>query len=129
MKTLAWMWPLIIIASTIVINVMVFADMSTPLRPLLAIWFVCVCPGLALVRLLRLSDGWSEMALSIALSLTLAIIVVTTLLYAGWWSHKAGLVILSTISVTGATAQLHTVVVNRSRDGPPVPATPESSVL
>lgn len=106
---------------------MVFADISTPLRPVLAIWFISVCPGLALVRLLRLSDGWSEMALGVALSMTLGVIVVTTLLYAGWWSHKTGLVILSIFSIAGAAVQLYTVFAGRWRYISPETATPEST--
>lgn len=104
---------------------MVFADISTSLRPVLAIWFISVCPGMALVRLLRLSDGWSEMALSVALSMTLGVIVVTTLLYAGWWSHKTGLVILSIFSVVGAVIQLYAVFAGRSGSGSPAPVAPE----
>ena len=127
MKTPGWLWPLVIIASTCAINVMVFADISTSLRPVLAIWFISVCPGMALVRLLRLSDGWSEMALSVALSMALGVIVVTSLLYAGWWSYKTGLVVLSMFSVVGAVIQLYAVFTDQSRGGSPAISAAESS--
>jgi uncharacterized membrane protein len=127
MKTLRWLWPLVIIASTCAINVMVFGEMSTSLRPPLAIWFISVCPGMALVRLLRLSDGWSEMALSVALSMALGVIVMTSLLYAGWWSYKIGLVILSLFSVVGAVIQLYAAFEGQLRSGMPTIGTAEIS--
>jgi hypothetical protein len=101
-------WPVVIIVSTIGLDALVFGEVVSPLRPPLAIWFISVCPGLALVRLLRLEDGWSEMAVSLALSITLGVMVATGLVYADWWSAKAGLAILSAVSLGGAVLQLAT---------------------
>jgi hypothetical protein len=118
-----WAWPLAIIVPTVVLDALVLGDISTPARPVLAVWFISVCPGLALVRLLRLADGWSELAVGLALSITLGVMVATGLVYSGWWSPKAGLAILSIISLGGALLQLYTTPTIRT-----VPATPESSL-
>jgi uncharacterized membrane protein len=99
-------WPLVILASTAAINVFVFGDIQSPARLLIAIWFVCVCPGMALVQLLRLSDNWSRMALGVAVSMALGVVVTTSLLYAGMWSHQVGLIILSSICVVASMADL-----------------------
>lgn len=117
-----WVWPLAIIVPTVVLNALVMGDISTPVRPVFAVWFISVCPGLALVRLLRLADGWSEMAVSLALSITLGVIVATCLVYTGWWSPKTGLAILSVISLGGALLQLYLTPTTRT-----IPAGTESS--
>jgi hypothetical protein len=101
-----WRWPLVIIASTAIIDVLVFAGVDGPVRAIFAVWFVCVCPGMALARLLRLSDTWSEISLAIALSFSLALAVNMLLLYADWWSPELGLAILSVVSVAGAILQI-----------------------
>ena len=117
-----WAWPLAIIVPTVVLDALVMVDISTPVRPVFAVWFISVCPGLALVRLLRLADGWSEMAVSLAMSISLGVMVATVLVYTGWWSPKTGLAILSVISLSGALLQLYTAPVMRTS-----PAVPESS--
>jgi hypothetical protein len=122
LRVARWAWPLAIMLPTIVLNALVIGDISTPVRPVIAVWFISVCPGLALVRLLRLADGWSEMAVSLALSITLGVMVATALVYTGWWSPTAGLAILSVISLGGALLQLYMPPVTRT-----VPAGPESS--
>jgi hypothetical protein len=70
----------------------------------IALWFISVCPGLPLVRLMRLGDRWAELALGIALSYSLGVGVTLVLLYAGWWSPILALSILVSISVVGSIA-------------------------
>jgi uncharacterized membrane protein len=127
MDTARWAWPVAIIVSTVMLDALVVGNIDTPLRPLVAIWFVSVCPGLALVRLLRLRDGWSEMAVSLALSLTLGVIVATALVYADWWSPKLGLAILSAVSLAGAGFQLRAAFSDHSPQIALEQIAPESS--
>ena len=77
----------------------------SPLRTLLVVWFLAVCPGLAAVGLLRLRDPWLEVAIVPALSFAIDIIVAGVLSYAGLWSTAAVIIILVAISVFGALAQ------------------------
>jgi hypothetical protein len=101
-----WLWPVIITISALVIGVLVFGDVVSPIRPLVAIWFLVFCPGIALVRLLRLHEVWAEVALAAAVSLSLDVGVASLLLYSGYWSPKLGLAILISVSLLGAALQL-----------------------
>lgn len=105
-RSVRWLWPSVIIASTAITNILVFADVTSPVRSVIAIWFLFICPGMALSRLLRLADGWSELTLALALSFTLGLLVNMVLMYAGRWSYTTGLLILSLVSVVGSLLQL-----------------------
>lgn len=106
MQMPSWFWPAILVASALAINVLVLADIQTPLRPMLALWFLLVCPGMALVRLLRIRNFALELSLAVALSIALDALAAGSLLYARRWSPEASLIILGIISCAGAVAQL-----------------------
>ena len=101
-----WFWPLSIIASAIAVNVVVLVDSQSVVRPLLVLWFMLICPGMAFVRLLRLKSMAVELSLATALSVALATILAGSLLYSGLWSPTAGLITLGCIAVLGAVAQI-----------------------
>ena len=101
-----WVWPGIIILSAMLIGTVNFLNLHSPVRPLLAIWFLCICPGMALVRLIGLRDRWTEVTLAIAVSLSLDVVLSLALVYAGLWSANLGLAILICVSLAGAVAQL-----------------------
>ena len=101
-----WLWPIIITTSAVVIGVLVFGDVVSPVRPIVALWFLVFCPGIALVRLLRLKDVWAEVALAAAVSLSLDVGVASMLVYSGYWSSKLGLGILIFVCLVGAALQL-----------------------
>ena len=101
-----WVWPGVIIASALTVNVVVLGDVQSVIRPFLVFWFLLVCPGMAFVRLLRIRPFTSELTLGLALSIALDTIVAATLLYAGAWSPAAGMVILGCLSVVGAVGQI-----------------------
>lgn len=101
-----WLWPIIIATSAVVIGVLVFGDVVSPIRPIVALWFLVFCPGIALVRLLRLQEVWTEVALATAVSLSLDVGVASMLVYSGYWSPKLGLAILISVSLLGAALQL-----------------------
>jgi hypothetical protein len=83
----------------------VAATGPSPLRTVLVVWFLAVCPGLAAIGLLRLRDPWLEVALVPALSFAIDVIVGGVLSYAGLWSAATAIIILAAISVSGALAQ------------------------
>ena len=101
-------WPAVIIVSALAAGVLTVTDSALPARPLIALWFLCVCPGMAFVRLLRLSEGLTEVTLAIALSVAMDVIVAGVLLYAGVWSPRWGLIVLIALSLVGAVLQVTT---------------------
>ncbi len=106
MKWWNWLWPATITASAAAIGLIVYGNAQTPLRPLLALWFLLVCPGMAFVGLLRLHDRLVELTLAIALSLALDALVAGAMLYTGAWSPEGSLAILIGLSAVGALLQL-----------------------
>jgi UDP-N-acetylmuramyl pentapeptide phosphotransferase/UDP-N-acetylglucosamine-1-phosphate transferase len=106
MSSQSKLWPTIIIVTVVVLGVLVFGNITSPIRTALALWFLVVCPGMALVGLLRLNDPWAEVALGTTLSLSLDVLLSLCLVYSGFWSPNLGLVILMVISLVGVALQL-----------------------
>lgn len=101
----AQLWSLIIIVSAVAVGLVLIVDVWPPLRQLVGGWFLLVCPGMAFVRLLRLSEAITQWTLAIALSLALDAIVAVSMLYAGLWSPQWGLAALIGVSLIGAVIQ------------------------
>jgi len=101
-----WLWPATIVLSAASIALVVFAGVATPARPFIALWFLLLCPGMALVRLLRVGGVATELSLAIALSLALDTLVAGVMIYTGTWAPTAGLIVLIAISVAGAALQV-----------------------
>jgi uncharacterized membrane protein len=76
------------------------------MRPFLALWFLLICPGMALVRFLGIQDSLTELVIAIALSLGLDTAVAMVMLYIGFWSIQLGAVILIGMSTLGAIIQI-----------------------
>ena len=76
-------------------------DWPVPVRPVLVIGFVAICPGMSLVRLLQLDSVLIELALAVAVSLALAGLLASALVYAGLWSPNVVLELLVVIAVSG----------------------------
>ena len=73
------------------------------LRTALVFAFIIACPGVAVVRLLRIPDRVAEATIGIAVSLALSGTVAAVMAYTTRWSPEAGLVVLAALTV-GATA-------------------------
>ena len=101
-----WLWPAVIALSAIAVAAVTFGGGAPALRPAIALWFLAICPGMALVRLLDVGDTAAELTLAIALSLILDAIVAIVILYAGLWSPRAGLLVLIALSLAGAALQV-----------------------
>jgi hypothetical protein len=100
-----WIRPIIILASTAALGGAMTAGGASPVRTALAVWVLGVCPGLAVVGAIGLSDRWIEVSLVVALSLALDVIVSGALTYAVGWSPDVALAILLLLSVIGAAVQ------------------------
>ena len=103
-----WLWPTIIILSAVAAGLVNFAFTDIALRPIVVFWFLFVCPGMVLVRFLRLNEPIVEWTLALALSFAIDAIVAGILLYAGRWSPTGILSILIGLSLCGAIVQLAT---------------------
>jgi hypothetical protein len=106
MTRLVRFWPSIIVLSTAAVWALAAVGESFPLRSLLVVWFLLVCPGMALVGLLPIGDGWRALTLALPLSAAIDIIVAGSMLYAGAWSPTWALLALSVLSIAGAALQL-----------------------
>jgi hypothetical protein len=103
---LTWPWPIILILSTIAAGLVTFVLPGIVLRPVIVFWFLFVCPGMALVRFLRLKEPVVEWTLALALSFSIDAIVAGIQLYAGGWSPSITLVIIMFLCLGGAIMQI-----------------------
>ena len=98
--------PELILASSVLAMLEgVIGSGTSSLRVVAVVWFLAVCPGLAVVGLLGLDDRWLALAVVPALSFALDVFVGGILSYTGLWSPAAGILILVAISIAGAVAQ------------------------
>lgn len=117
---LPWLWQVIIILSAIATALVTFVFPETPLRPIVVMWFLLFCPGIMLVRFLRLNQMVVEWMLALALSLSIDAIVSGVVLYTGLWSPAAILNIIICLTLVGAIAQLAMLNLKSSqREYPP----------
>jgi hypothetical protein len=106
MRRFSWLWPTIIIFSTIAVGFVTFISTDIVLRPLLVMWFLFVCPGMTLVRFLRLHESAVEWTLALAVSFSLDAIIAGIQMYAGLWSPTGTLAILIALCLGGSFVQL-----------------------
>lgn len=99
-------WPIVIIASAVIAGLVALSSADGILRQLLLFWFILVCPGMAVIRLLHLGDTLTQTILAVALSLVLATLVAEVMLLAHKWSPTAILTVLIVISLAGALQQI-----------------------
>lgn len=99
-------WPVLLVGSTALVAVAAALGGASPARTLAVIWFIGVCPGMALVRGTRAADGWAGVALGTGLSLALGLLVAGALLYAGALSGAAVFGVLAAITLAGSAADL-----------------------
>ena len=100
-----WLWPSVLTISTAMTGAMFFSDFQSPLRPWLALWFLMVCPGMAVVRIFDVQEVLLEWVLAITLSVSLAGIVSTFQIYTHTWSPANALNILIGLTLGGVIIQ------------------------
>jgi uncharacterized membrane protein len=101
-----WHWPALILMLTAASAVLVLGGVDSTFRPVVTLAFLAICPGMALLPLVRIDEPLSELVLAIGLSVALDTIVAASTLYAGAWSPDGALVILVVISAAGSVLQL-----------------------
>lgn len=95
-------WALVLLASCVAVAITTFAWTSSPARPAVTTWFLLVCPGLALVRLLPPRGAVTMLVLAVATSLVLETLLAEVMLEATAWSPNAALAILAALTAAGA---------------------------
>jgi hypothetical protein len=101
-----WLWPALLGLSAAAAGLITLAEVQGPIRPLLTLWFLLLCPGMAFVRLLHLRHGLYEWSIAVALSLALDALVSQTMLYLGWWSPQWALLTLIGMTVAAIAIDL-----------------------
>jgi hypothetical protein len=81
-----WWWPAVVLASAVALTLLILLAPNGPLRPLVALWFLLVCPGVTLVRSLGVSEGLPQFVLGVAVSISLETAAGLLMAYAGVWS-------------------------------------------
>ena len=97
-------WPIVVMVSTVAALTGFAVGLGPPVAPLLALWFLGVCPGIGWVRLLRMSDPLAEMLLAVALSLSIGAVASVVLFSVGAWSPGLALILTAVAALTGAGA-------------------------
>jgi hypothetical protein len=106
MRRLSLLWPTIIILSILATGLVSFVATDIAGRPLIVMWFLFICPGMALVWLLRPEEPMVKWTLAVALSFAIHGIVAGILMYTGQWSPTGTLEILMGISLAGVLMQV-----------------------
>jgi hypothetical protein len=99
-------WPMIVLASCAAIALTTWGWTSAPVRPVVTMWFLLLCPGMALVSLLPDRGLLLRLVLAVAASLALETLVATFMLEAKAWAPGATLVILLLITVAATALDL-----------------------
>jgi len=100
----AFVWPAAIALSSGAILGLFLSGFGGPLQLAVALWFLFVCPGMALVRLLHLDQPLAEWMAAVALSIALGGIIASVLVYTQNWSPPMALESLVAIAIVGAVA-------------------------
>ncbi len=112
-----FVWPIVVIVSTYLVGLVTFMFPDATVRPLLVLWFLIVCPGMVVVRFLRLRSPAAEWALIVALSLVIDGIIAGIQLYSGRWSPFATLIILMMFCSVGVSIFLFTTLMAFFKSG------------
>ncbi len=110
-----WLWPTLIIVSALAAGLVNFVFTDGVLRPIIVLWFLFVCPGMVIVRFLRINEPMEKWTLALALSFAVVGVVAGIQLYAGMWSIAGTLTIVMALSVCGASVQLVAGTISLSR--------------
>jgi uncharacterized membrane protein len=95
-----------LILATGLVWVLYALQVDSPVRAVVAIIYLIVVPGAAVVSLLDLAQRWAAALLAVALSLGIVTLVATALLLANAWTPGRALAIAGCITLLAAGARL-----------------------
>jgi hypothetical protein len=102
----AFRWPVIVLVSAFAVGLLLLGESGLPLRPIITIWFLIVCPGMAFVPMLPIKDGLAAFTVGIGVSLAIDALIAEAMVYTTHWSATWSLAILVGIAGAGAAWQL-----------------------
>lgn len=98
-------WPGAVLGVALALVVAVALDIPI-VRPVLAFSFLLLCPGMAVVRLLRIPDRLVELVAGVSASLAMDTVVSLTLFYLRIWTWGRTLGVLIAICCLGVGLQV-----------------------
>lgn len=99
--------PIIIIIAAITTIILFLFDVQSPIRAIVSFAFLLLGPGYAYIRLISIKEFLAELIFSIALSLSIGILISELLVLMAIWSAGLALLIVATLSIFGALLQFH----------------------
>jgi len=111
----AFVWPAAIVLSSAAVLGLFLSGFGGLLQLTMALWFLFVCPGMALVRLLHLDQPLAEWVAAVALSIALGGIIASVLVYTQSWSPAVALEALVAVTVGGAAVDALSHALSGSR--------------
>jgi hypothetical protein len=102
-------WPLLVASSSAAAAAVFVSDVGPPISVIVTVWFLGACPGVSLVRMLKIDDLLTVAILTIALSLSIVAVASVPLLWIGIWTPARALAVIFTITLGGATAEVWSI--------------------
>ncbi len=99
MREWRFSWPVVCSALALLSVVLVLTDASAVVRAPIVLTFLLVCPGLAIVRFLRIPDFAAKASVAVALSIALVGIVSLVQAYAGVWNPTVGVLAIAALTL------------------------------
>ncbi len=106
MKRRDHVWPYLICLLGAASALLVVLGLQVAPRASVVLAFACVCPGMALIRLLRIDNPVPELLLAVVVSLALSAVLATVSIYAGMWDPKITLLALVEVSIVAVLVDL-----------------------
>ena len=106
-------WQAVIILSALAAGLVYFIFPDLIGRPIVLLWFLCVCPGMMFIHFFQLKEPVSEWTLAIALSLAIDATVAGIQMYTGHWSPPITLGIITGLCIIGVLIQIIQVSLKR----------------
>ena len=103
---LNWLMPVMITISALFASICVFGNIQSPMRFLVVLWFLLVCPGMPFIELLEINDKFTVWTLAVALSLAIDTAISLIVLYLDQWSVELIVGILAAVTLSGIALQV-----------------------
>lgn len=108
-------WPVACVTLSALAIFLVLFDANTVVRAPVVLTFLLICPGLAIVRFLRISDVATEWSIAVALSFSLDGLVALIQAYTTTWNPTTALLVLTGITLAAIAIDL--LLHRRPEDG------------
>jgi uncharacterized membrane protein len=99
-------WPIVFVAGAVTAPAISLALPHSPVRSVIVLAFLLVCPGMAVVRPLRLATGTTKLLLAVLVSLAIETALALVMLYAHLWSPPVLLVVVAAACGLAGRAEL-----------------------